>query len=325
MKKTLLSGVKPTGQVHIGNYFGAMKQFIDLQDSGDYDCHLFIADYHGLNLIQNAEEMRRLTLELAIDYLAIGLDPNKSMLFKQSDVPAHMELSCIFDTIVTMPYLMRAHAYKDAEAKNKEINVGTFNYPVLMAADILLYDTDVVPVGADQKQHVEYARDIALKFNHIFGEHTGSTCVFKLPEPLIIEGVAIVPGIDGRKMSKSYGNTIPLFASREEITKCVMAIVTDSGTDANAGIPKNVYAIHRLFKSEAELKPLYDANKGKYKALKEALIEDIDAFIKPMRKRRAELAKSDKAVFEILADGAKKANEKASRKLLEAKKAVGVM
>jgi len=320
MKKTLLSGVKPTGQVHIGNYFGAMKQFIDLQDSGDYDCHLFIADYHGLNLIQNAEEMRRLTLELAIDYLAIGLDPNKSVLFKQSDVPAHMELSCIFDTIVTMPYLMRAHAYKDAEAKNKEINVGTFNYPVLMAADILLYDTDVVPVGADQKQHVEYARDIALKFNHVFKSE-----LFKLPEPLILENVAIVPGIDGRKMSKSYNNTIPLFASREEITKAVMAIVTDSGTDSNSGIPKNVYAIHRLFKSEAELKPLYDANKGKYKALKEALIEDIDAFLKPMRERRAELTKNQEAVIEILANGAKKANDKASKKLLEAKKAVGVM
>ena len=328
MKKTLLSGVKPTGQVHIGNYFGAMKQFIDLQNSGDYDCHLFIADYHGLNLIQNAEEMRRLTLELAIDYLAIGLDPNKSMLFKQSDVPAHTELSCIFDTIVTMPYLMRAHAYKDAEAKNKEINVGTFNYPVLMAADILLYDTDVVPVGADQKQHVEYARDIALKFNHVFGRgptYLGPTSVFKLPEPLILENVAVVPGIDGRKMSKSYNNTIPLFASREEITKCVMAIVTDSGTDSNSGIPKNVYAIHRLFKSESELKPLYDSNKGKYKALKEALIEDIDAFIKPLRERRAELAKDEKTVIAILADGAKKANEKASKKLLEAKKAVGVL
>ncbi len=320
MKKILLSGVKPTGQVHIGNYFGAMKQFIDLQNSGDYDCHLFIADYHGLNLIQNAEEMRRLTLELAIDYLAIGLDPNKSVLFKQSDVPAHMELSCIFDTIVTMPYLMRAHAYKDAEAKNKEINVGTFNYPVLMAADILLYDTDVVPVGADQKQHVEYARDIALKFNHVF------ECeLFKLPEPLILDNVAVVPGIDGRKMSKSYNNTIPLFASREEITKAVMGIVTDSGTDSNQGVPKNVYAIHKLFKSEAELKPIYEANKGKYKALKEALIEDIDAFIKPMRERRAELAKDEKAVIEILANGAKKANEKASKKLLEAKKAVGVL
>ena len=316
MKKILLSGVKPTGQAHIGNYFGAMKQFVDLQNTGNYDCRLFLADYHALNLIQNAEEMHKLTLELAIDYIAIGLDPKKSILFKQSDVSAHTELSWIFDTIVTVPYLQRAHAYKDAEAKNKEINVGTFNYPVLMAADILLYDTDVVPVGADQKQHVEYARDIAQKFNFIFKGET-----FKLPEPMILENVAVVPGTDGRKMSKSYNNIIPLFASREEIAKAVMSIVTDSSGD----VPTNVYAIHKLFKTEAELKPLYEANKGKYKALKEALIEDIDAFIKPMRERRAELAKNPKKVMKILEKGAKKAKKIADMKLEEAKKTIGVL
>src|ERR1035438_2166752 len=162
-KKILLSGVKPTGRPHIGNYFGAMKQFVDLQDK--YDCYFMIADYHGLNLIKNGEEMRKLNLNLAIDYLAIGLDPKKSVIFKQSEVSAHTELAWIFDTITTMPYLMRAHAFKDAEAKDKEISVGTFNYPMLMAADILLYDTDVVPVGQDQKQHVEYSRDTAQKFN----------------------------------------------------------------------------------------------------------------------------------------------------------------
>ena len=166
--KILLSGVKPTGRPHIGNYFGAMKQFVDLQ--GQYNCYFMIADYHGLNFIQNGDEMRKLILELAIDYLAIGLDPKKSVIFKQSDVVAHTELAWIFDTITTMPYLERAHAYKDAEAKNKEISVGTFNYPMLMAADILLYDTDIVPVGQDQKQHIEYARDTAQKFNNIFGE-----------------------------------------------------------------------------------------------------------------------------------------------------------
>jgi len=320
MKKTLLSGVKPTGRPHIGNYFGAMKQFVDLQNGGDYQCYFFIADYHGLNLIQNKEEMKRLTIDLALDYLAIGLDPKKSVIFKQSDISAHTELAWIFDTIVTMPYLQRAHAYKDAEAKNKEINVGTFNYPVLMAADILLYDTDVVPVGADQKQHVEYARDIALKFNHIFKEET-----FKLPEPLIMKDVAVVPGIDGRKMSKSYDNTIPLFAGREEIQKAVMGIVTDSGGADSDGMPINVYNIHRLFKTEAELKPLYDANKGKYKALKEALIEDIDAFIKPMRERRAKLAMDEEAVLDILKEGAERAKEKADKKLLAVKKAIGVL
>ncbi len=316
-KKILLSGVKPTGRPHIGNYFGAMKQFTGLQAlHADAEKLFMIADYHGLNFIQNGEEMRRLTLDLALDYLAIGIDPERSVIFKQSDVPAHTELAWIFDTIVTMPYLMRAHAFKDAETKNKEISVGTFNYPVLMAADILLYDTDLVPVGQDQKQHIEYARDIADKFNFTF-----RTGLLKQPEAVIIENVATVPGIDGRKMSKSYGNTIPLFAERAEIEKAVMGIVTDSSGD----VPVNVYNIHRLLKTEAELAPLYDANKGKYKALKEALIEDLDAFIKPMRERRAVLAKDEAAVMEILKHGAIKANEKASKKLIEVKKIIGVL
>jgi len=315
MKKILLSGVKPTGRPHIGNYFGAMKQFVELQNSGDYDCYFMIADYHALNLIQDKNEMRRLTLDLALDYLAIGLDPTKSVIFKQSDVSAHAELAWIFDTITTMPYLMRAHAYKDAEAKNKEISVGTFNYPVLMASDILLYDTDTVPVGSDQKQHVEYARDIAQKFNATFEE------TFKLPEPLIIEGVATVLGVDGKKMSKSYNNTISLFATRDEISKAVMSIVTDSGS----GIPMNVFNIHKLFKNEADLKTFYEANSGKYKILKEALIEDIDIFIKPLREKRAELEKGVDIITDVLRHGAEKANEKALIKLSAVKKAIGVI
>jgi tryptophanyl-tRNA synthetase len=319
MKKILLSGVKPTGTAHIGNYFGAMKQFVDAQTLGQYDCIFMIADYHGLNTIQNKEEMKKLTLELVLDYLAIGINPETSILFKQSDISAHTELAWIFDTIVTVPYLMRAHAYKDSEAKNKELNVGTFNYPVLMAADILLYDTDVVPVGQDQKQHVEYARDIAQKFNHIFKTET-----FKLPEDLIMKDVAIVPGTDGRKMSKSYDNTIPLFAGREEITKAVMSIVTDSNGPENGGIPANVYNIHRLFRSEGDLKKLYETNKGKYKILKEALIEDIDTFTKPMRERRAQLVTDEATVLNILADGGRRAKERADAKLLEVKKVIGV-
>lgn len=326
MKKILLSGVKPTGQAHIGNYFGAMKQFVDLQNSGEYECYLMIADYHALNLIQDKNEMKKLIHELALDYLAIGLDPKKVVIFKQSDISAHTELAWIFDTIVTMPYLQRAHAYKDAEAKNKEINVGTFNYPVLMAADILIYNTDVVPVGQDQKQHVEYARDIAEKFNHIFGgpkdlENRPESPVFKLPEPIIMEEVATVPGIDGRKMSKSYNNTIPLFASREDIQKAVMGIVTDSGVD----MPVNVYNIHRLIRTEAELAPIYQENKGKYKALKEALIEDLDAFIKPMRERRMKFESKPSIVEKVLSKGAKRAGKTAGAKLQEAKRAVGVI
>lgn len=318
--KIIVSGVKPTGTVHIGNYFGAMKQMVDLQNAyPDAKKYIMIADYHALNFIQDGAAMRQLTLDLALDYLAIGLDPAKSVIFKQSDISAHTELTWIFDTIVTMPYLMRAHAFKDAEAKDKEIVVGTFNYPVLMTADILLYGADGVPVGADQKQHIEYARDIALKFNHIFKSET-----FSLPEPLIMESVATVPGLDGRKMSKSYANTIPLFATREQIVKAVMSIVTDSNGPEAGGIPANVYAIHKLFKSETELAPLYGANKGKYKALKDALIEDIDAFIKPLREKREALAKDPAAVLAMLDSGASEARKVAAARLEAAKRAVGV-
>ncbi len=311
-KKVLLSGVKPTGAPHIGNYFGAMKQFVDLQK--DHDGFIFIADYHALNFIQNKEEMKKNIIDILLDYLAIGLDPKKITIFKQSDISEHTELAWIFDTFTTMPYLMRAHAYKDAVAKDKEICVGTFNYPMLMAADILLYDPDVVPVGADQKQHVEYARDTALKFNNIFGE------TFKLPEPLIMKDVSVVPGIDGRKMSKSYNNHIPLFAEYEEIKKCVMSIVTDS----SGGIPKNVYAIHRLFRSEEDLKKIYKEKEGKYKELKEILIEDIENFIMPMRERRKELEKKIPEALEILKLGGEKAKILAAKKMQEVREKIGV-
>jgi len=314
-KKILLSGVKPTGRPHIGNYFGAMKQFVDLQNSGEYECFVMIADYHALNFIQDKAEMKKLITDLAIDYLAIGLDPNKVTIFKQSDVSAHTELAWIFDTITTMPYLMRAHAFKDAEAKNKDISVGTFNYPILMASDILLYDTDLVPVGQDQKQHIEITRDTAEKFNHIFG-HT-----FKIPEPLIMKDVAVVLGTDGQKMSKSYKNTIGLFATDEEIEKAVMGIVTDSGSD----IPTNVYAIHKLFRNEKELKDLYEEKKGKYKDLKEALAEDIKKFVAPLREKRAEFTEKISFVNQVLKSGANKANKTASECLNKAKVAIGVI
>lgn len=313
--KILLSGLKPSGRLHIGNYFGAMKQMVELQNSGNFDCLFMIADYHALNTVQNAEEMRKYSLDFVLDYISIGLNPETSTIFKQSDVSAHTELTWIFDSITTMPYLMRAHAFKDAEAKDKEINVGTFNYPMLMAADILLYDTDVVPVGQDQKQHIEYARDTAQKFNNLFGE------TFKLPEPLIIDSVAIVPGTDGRKMSKSYGNIIPLFATKDEIIKTVMSIVTDSSGD----IPTNVYNIHKLLRSEEEIKEIYEKNKGKYKILKETLIEDLDSFIKPMRERREELSKDINSIKDILNKGAIKAKNKAEAKLLTAKHNIGVI
>lgn len=314
-KKTLLSGIKPTGTPHLGNYFGAMKQWVEMIQSGDFEAYVMVADYHALNFIQNKDEMKSLTHNLVLDYLAIGLDPEKITIFKQSDISAHTELTWIFDTLVTVPFLERAHAYKDAEAKGSEVSVGTFNYPVLMAADILLYNSDIVPVGLDQKQHIEYARDIAGKFNFKFGE------VFKLPEEKIVAEVATVPGIDGRKMSKSYNNYIPLFASDEEIEKLVMSIVTDSSGD----VPTNVYAIHRLIKTEEELASVYEANKGKYKALKDALIADLKAFIAPLRAKREQLAKDPQIVSKTLETGKQKALLVANAKLEEAKKAIGVL
>ncbi|MFZ1988105.1 MAG: tryptophan--tRNA ligase [Minisyncoccia bacterium] len=313
-KPVLLSGVKPTGEIHIGNYFGAIKQQVDLLNTDTYQGFIFIADYHALNFVQNGEEMRRLTEDLAITYLACGLNPEKVTLFKQSDVSAHTELAWIFDTITTMPYLERAHAYKDAEAKGKEVSVGTFNYPMLMAADILLYDANIVPVGQDQKQHIEYARDTAEKFNRIFGE------TFVLPEPYIMPEVAVVPGTDGQKMSKSYGNTIGLFASREEIIEKVMGIVTDSSGDR----PENVYAIHRLLKTEEELASLYEEQKGKYKALKEALVEDLDAFIAPLRMRYQELKMNPVIVSEILTKGKETARTVSEAKMEKVRKTIGV-
>ena len=311
-KKILLSGIKPTGQPHLGNYFGMMQPCIDMQH--DYISYLFIPDLHALMTVQNGGEMRDLIMNLAIDYLGVGLDPEHTVLFKQSDVPQHPELTWIFDTITTMPFLMRAHAFKDAEAKNKEITVGVFNYPMLMAADILLYDTDVVPVGQDQKQHVEYARDTALKFNHIYGE------TFKLPSAIIREDVAVVPGTDGQKMSKSYKNTIPLFGTREEIRKAVMSIVTDSAS----GKPQNVYAIHKLFKSEAELEPLYAQNEGNYKVLKETLAEDVDAFVAPLRERRESFAAQPEKVKEIIREGGEKARKVAEAKMKIVREKIGV-
>ena len=313
--KVFLSGVQPSGKPHIGNYFGAMKQFVDLQN--EHEGYVFIADYHALHSLRNPKEMNANIKSILLDYLAIGLDPEKVTFFKQSDVSEHTELAWIFDTVTTMPFLMRAHAFKDAQAKNNEIDVGTINYPVLMAADILMYGPDMVPVGADQKQHVEIARDIAEKFNNVYGQ---GDQIFKLPEPMILKDMAIVPGTDGRKMSKSYNNTIPLFAEYEEIKKCVMSIVTDS----SGGIPQNVYAIHKLFRSEDELKKIYEEKSGKYKELKEMLVEDIEKFIAPLREKRKEFEKDIPGALAILKAGGEKAKKIAGAKMEEVREKIGV-
>ena len=312
-KKILVSGIKPTGDMHIGNYFGALRQFVELQDK--FESYVFVADLHALTTVQDREEMQENILNVVISYIACGLDPEKVVLYKQSDVPQVAELGWMFNCLTTMPYLMRAHAFKDAEAKNKEINVGLFDYPLLMAADILIQDADVVPVGQDQKQHIEIARDTAEKFNRVFGTET-----FKTPEAHILNNVATVLGTDGQKMSKSYNNTIPLFATDEEIEKAVMGIVTDSG----AGRPENVYALHKLFRSEAELEKLYTEKEGKYKELKEALIEDIKTFMAPLREKRDELLKDKGAVLEIIKKGGEKARARAEKKMVSVRKATGL-
>ena len=321
-KKILLSGVKPTGRVHIGNYFGAMKQFVELQN--EYESYVFIADYHAITTVQNKEQLSQGIIDVALDYLAIGLDPKKVVLFKQSDLPQVHELNWIFNCITTMPYLMRAHAYKDAEAKNKEINVGLFDYPLLMAADILIQDADVVPVGQDQKQHVEYARDTAQKFNNIF-----SSEIFKLPEPLILKTVETVPGTDGKKMSKSYGNVIPLFATYEEIRKAVMSIPTDSkGVDEPKDTETNhIFNIHKLLLNDTEREALalrYTNGGLGYKEAKESLIEALEGFIKPLRERRDMLSNDLDTVFDILKEGGRRASMRAEKKMEMVRKAVGV-
>ena len=321
MKKRSLSGIKPTGTIHLGNYFGAIKQFVDLQD--EYESFVFIADFHAITTVQNKEELSKNTLNITMDYLACGLDPKKVCLFKQSDLPEVTELTWYFNCLTTVPYLERATAYKDAKAKSKEASVGLFDYPILMAADILIQDADIVPVGADQKQHVEYARDTAIKFNNAFGE------TFKLPEPRILKEVATVPGIDGKKMSKSYNNIIPLFGTDEQIRKAVMSIITDSKAPADPKNPDecNIFAIHKLFLKGEELESLrkrYEEGGLGYKEAKDMLYEKLIAFITPMREKREYYENNIEEVKKILKEGAIKAKENIKAKMELIRNNVGV-
>lgn len=319
-KKILLSGIQPTGAPHIGNYFGAMRQFVNLQSA--YETHIMIADLHALTTVKEASVLRENILNLAIDYLAVGLDPEKIILFRQSAVPAHAELAWIFNCLVTVPYLERAHAYKDASQKAKEVNVGLFDYPVLMAADILLYDTDVVPVGEDQKQHLEIARDLAEKFNRIYGR------CFKLPEPLILPEVGVVPGLDGRKMSKSYNNHIPLFAGGPELKTLVMSVVTDSRGVEEPKDPErcNVFALHKLFseKDLPDLRDKYLGGKIGYAESKEILLKNMNKFLAPLREKRREIAANPERLKEILAAGAERARKVAGEKMQKVRELVGL-
>lgn len=320
-KKRLLSGIKSTGTLHLGNYLAAMEQMVSLQD--EYESYIFVADYHALNQVQNAEEMRSLSRDIVLSYLAVGLDPQKVTLFRQSSVPAHTELCWIFNTITTMPYLMRAHAFKDAEAKNKDISVGTFDYPMLMAADILLYEPSIVPVGGDQKQHVEFARDTAEKFNRIFGE------AFTLPEARIVEALATIPGTDGRKMGKSDNNIIPLFAEESEIEKAVMSIVTDSKAVEEPKGTKGdtLYELHTHFSKEElpDITERYQKGGIGYKESKDILKKNLSTFIAPLRERKKELEKDPEFVDGVLTEGAKRAGERAEQKMKQVRSLIGIV
>lgn len=329
-KKRLLTGLQSSGDLHIGNYFGALKPFVDMYEA--YESFLMIADYHALTSLRDPEAMRRNTINVVKDYLAAGVDPNKAVIFRQSDNQDHTELGWVLDCMVTVPFLMQAHSYKDKVAKGIEPNAGLFTYPMLQAADITLYDIDVVPVGEDQRQHLEYTREAVGKFNRAYSPVVYTDAhldvsksdipeeyrILKEPQEKILDSVGVVPGTDGNKMSKSYGNTIPLFASQETVEKAVMSIVTDS----NGTRPENVYAIHRLLKPATELDPIYEANTGRYGDLKKMLAADLEAYFGPMREKRAQI--SDDDVRSVLADGVQRAKEVSHHTLTRVRDAIGI-
>ncbi len=317
-----LSGIKPTGTLHIGNYFGAAKQFVDMQSK--YEGFYFIADYHTLNTLPVPEILRKNSEEIVLDYLAFGLDPEKSTIFLQSEVPEVTELAFILGNVTPMGLLQRAHSYKDKTAKGELINMGLFYYPLLMAADILLYDSDVVPVGKDQKQHVEIARDIAIKFNQQYNQD-----VFKLPEPLIQDSVAVVTGTDGRKMSKSYQNTIEMFAPLKEFKKQIMGIVTDSTPLEEPKDPDacNIYNIYKLFANLSEVEEMaknFRSGGYGYGHAKKALFEAMLAYFEPMRKKREELSQNHDYIERTIKEGSEKARDFAIDKIKKVKKVCGL-
>lgn len=305
----LLTGLQSSGALHIGNYFGALKPFVSMYDQ--FESYLMVADYHAVTSLRDPNALRTNITDVVKDYMAVGVDPSKAVIFQQSQVQEHTELAWILECLVTVPFLELSHAYKDKVAKGLEANAGLFNYPMLMAADILLYDTDVVPVGEDQRQHLEYAREAAAKFNNAYGE------TFKEPKELINKDIAVIPGIDGKKMSKSYGNTIPLFGSKDDIAKAVMGIVTNS----SEGKPEVLFAIHKNFRAESELEAPYTKGNN-FKELKDMLIEDIEALVAPMRAKRDSITDDD--VRTVLKDGSDKARAYAAKKMADVRAKVGL-
>ena len=323
MGRRILTGIQPSGILHIGNYFGAMKASIELQNQNPGDTYLFIADLHSLTVNPKPEDLRMRIRRLALDYLACGLDPEKTAFFRQSDIQGVCELTWILNTITGLGLLERAHSYKDKIAKGFIPNNGLFSYPVLMAADILLYKSNAVPVGKDQKQHLEITRDSAIKFNQRYRE------VFVIPEPIISESVAVIPGTDGQKMSKSYNNTIELFGNEKAIRKKIMSIPTDSTPMEDPKDPDkcNIFALFKLFSNEqqvADLAAKYRAGNFGYGHAKQALFEAYMDYFAPMRRRREELEKEPGYIDEVLRKGAEKANAVAAQTMDEVYRAVGL-
>ncbi len=320
-KKIAVSGIKPTGRPHLGNYFGMMKPTIEMQD--DFSMHLFVADYHAMTTMHEKEKLAHSIQELILDYLAIGLDPEKTIFYRQSDIPEVTELTWMFNCLVSVPWLERAHAFKDKVGKGIEASVGLFDYPVLMAADILITDAEVVPVGKDQIQHVEMTREIARKFNHTYGD------TFVEPREYIQKEVAVIPGTDGQKMSKSYGNTIPLFASDKEIQKAIMGIVTDSKKPEEKKDPEacNVFQLHKLITPEPQLSEIrkgYEVGGLGYGDSKKILLENYLAFIEPMREKRKFYEENPGIVRQILDEGRSKMQKLARQTLKEVREKVGL-
>jgi len=327
----VLSGVQPSGKLHLGNYFGAIRQFVELQR--EHEGLYFIADLHALTTIRDAARLRALSRDVALDYLALGLDPERAILFRQSDVPEVTELSWILSTVTPMGLLERAHSYKDKVARGISPDHGLFAYPVLMAADILVYGSDTVPVGKDQKQHLEIARDIAVKFNQTyapgFDARTGAGAILRLPEPLILEETAVVPGTDGEKMSKSYGNTIDIFGDEKALKKAIMGIVTDSAPveAPKDPEPSTVYRLLKLLCDGPEIAAIADAfRRGGtgYGDFKKRLLERVLARFGPARARRRELEGDPAHVEAVLRRGAERARALAGEVMAKVRGAVGL-
>lgn len=321
MKKRVLSGIQPSGSLHIGNYFGMIKRMIEYQESSDLFC--FIVNLHSLTTLQDGPKLKKLTLEAAMDFLALGLDPKKCYFWAQSDVPEVTELMWILSCLTPMGLLERAHSYKDKLAKGIAPTMGLFNYPVLMAADILINQAQVVPVGKDQKQHLEMARDIALKFNNTFGE------TFVIPEPEIPEEVATVPGTDGQKMSKSYQNTIPIFGDPKVIKKAVMGIITDSKGVDEPKEPKGntIYELYKLFATSEEAHQMAaDFQKGGmgYGDAKKKLLEKITEHFAPFQEKRAYYEAHPEEVEAILKEGAEKVRQVSLKTLNKVRDVTGL-